>query len=811
MPGVSPCPQEEDLQRFLLGAIADEEAAPLEQHLTQCEPCFQKALALGGEDTLVETLRTVPRRSVAPSALMDALIQRMSALPPLAGEETGTATSSLPDALRRSAAGSQELYDFLTPPQEAGELGWLGPYRILKVLGSGGMGVVFQAEDTRLGRAVALKVLLDSRYHNARYLARFQGEARAVAQLQHPNIVQLYEVGTHRGRPYFALEYVPGGTLAEYVAGQPQPIADSAALVATIARAIHHAHQQGIVHRDLKPANILLASGGSCSPLSSQGRGVGADDLHRFLENKPIQARPVLAWERVWRWARRRPAAAGLIVLSGPAVVALVVGLWWHTTKLGAQVQRAQAGEQKARQQQHRTDTNYQQARQAIKQMLDRLARFHAAGVPRVEDLRRGLRQDALAFFEDIAKAEADPDPATRLDVAQAYLFMGVLLTQQGEVEAAREKLDRARLLLDKLIAEEPVNGDYQAELGNCLDRLANSADKDDCLRLREQALAIRQALCRAQPDSAAWQRALAASHTNVGVSHYNARRLAQAESHWQAAVRTREQLARDHPEEAADQYGLAVSYSNLALLYRETDRIPAAETLYRKGETLLTPLVEGHPEEKSWASALVRTLRNWGGLLLVTGREEQARLHLTHALKVMDRWYSEDPLSPLVQELLLDCLVARMNSNTFLHRQEESGKDWQRALDLAARRNAWGDLCTGAALEARFGAHALAAARAEYLARQPGIKGENLYVLVKAYALAAQAARKDRQLSTTEQGLKAERCAAEAVQLLDRVRVVGFFKDRAQVEKLKTDADPELLRPRQDYQKMLARLASGG
>jgi serine/threonine protein kinase/WD40 repeat protein len=133
-------------------------------------------------------------------------------------------------------------------------------YEVLGELGRGGMGIVYQARQLKLGRQVALKMVLDS---GTNELQRLQAEAMAIARLQHPNIVQIHEVGEHGGRPYLALEFVDGGTLGQKIAGVPQPPRDAARLVETLARAIHQAHQAGIVHRDLKPANILLTQNGS--------------------------------------------------------------------------------------------------------------------------------------------------------------------------------------------------------------------------------------------------------------------------------------------------------------------------------------------------------------------------------------------------------------------------------------------------------------------------------------------------------------------------------------------------------------------
>ena len=133
-------------------------------------------------------------------------------------------------------------------------------YEVISELGRGGMGVVYQARQTRLKRLVALKMILSGVHASNRELVRFNTEAEAVARLPHPHIVQIYEIGEHHGRPFFTFEYVDGGSLAQHFKGQLAPPQQAAELVHTLAQAIHYAHDQGIIHRDLKPANVLLAS-----------------------------------------------------------------------------------------------------------------------------------------------------------------------------------------------------------------------------------------------------------------------------------------------------------------------------------------------------------------------------------------------------------------------------------------------------------------------------------------------------------------------------------------------------------------------
>jgi WD40 repeat protein len=136
-------------------------------------------------------------------------------------------------------------------------------YEVLGELGRGGMGVVYQARQLSLGRVVALKMLKDDVLAGPVELARFRAEAEAVARLQHPHVVQIYEIGDVGGKPFFALEHCPGGGLDKKLAATPLPPRDAAGLVEKLAGAIHVCHQAGVIHRDLKPANVLLDAGGA--------------------------------------------------------------------------------------------------------------------------------------------------------------------------------------------------------------------------------------------------------------------------------------------------------------------------------------------------------------------------------------------------------------------------------------------------------------------------------------------------------------------------------------------------------------------
>ena len=319
-------------------------------------------------------------------------------------------------------------------PMPGTRVRYFGDYELLEVIARGGMGVVYKARQVSLNRTVALKMILAGQLASEADVQRFHTEAEAAANLQHPNIVAIHEVGEHEGQHYFSMDYVEGKSLAEMVREHPLPAKQAAAYLKTIAEAIHYAHQEGVLHRDLKPSNILidgadharitdfglakraadergltltgqlLGTPSYMPPEQAEGkRGeVGphsdvyslgavlyelltgrppfraetafatvaqvlraepaaprllnseiprdietvclkclekeprrryasaqalADELRRFLAGEPIQARPIGAPARAWRWCKRKPVVASLAAALGAAVVVGFVGI----------------------------------------------------------------------------------------------------------------------------------------------------------------------------------------------------------------------------------------------------------------------------------------------------------------------------------------------------------------------------------------------------------------------------------------------------------------------------------------------------
>jgi Tol biopolymer transport system component len=171
----------------------------------------------------------------------------------------------------------------------------LGPYKILAPLGAGGMGEVYRAHDSRLGRDVAIKVLSPHLAASPEVRARFEREARTISQLNHPHICTLHDVGHQEGTDYLVMELLEGQTLAHRLEKGPVPVAEVLALGAQIADALDRAHRAGVVHRDLKPGNVMLTKGGAKLMDFGLARAAGLAAAPGALTESPTVSRPLTA------------------------------------------------------------------------------------------------------------------------------------------------------------------------------------------------------------------------------------------------------------------------------------------------------------------------------------------------------------------------------------------------------------------------------------------------------------------------------------------------------------------------------------
>jgi WD40 repeat protein len=238
------CLSPQELAELLTNELDEAERLARENHLGECPTCQQALLDLSGDTSV--------------SGCWERLQQDRADVP--------EPPADFLDRLKITT---------LPAPSSPGAWPTVPGYIIEGVLGHGGMAVVYKARQVGLNRLVAIKMILAGKHARPGVRARFKAEAEAVARLRHPNIVQVHDIGEHDGLPYFSMELMEGGTLAQTIARGQWTALDkdgyrhAAELIETLARAIHHAHQQGVVHRDLKPANVLLASGGRKPPRGS--------------------------------------------------------------------------------------------------------------------------------------------------------------------------------------------------------------------------------------------------------------------------------------------------------------------------------------------------------------------------------------------------------------------------------------------------------------------------------------------------------------------------------------------------------------
>jgi serine/threonine protein kinase len=322
MSDVAECPDRRTLARLLDAHTEDREASQTERHVLACESCCRVLEGLGADDTLIAAARGATAVEVPLDDAVQSLMRRLKEVALLAASTDETlASQSL------STDDAWGLEQILDPAQGAGELGWFAGHRVLRVLGAGGMGLVFEAEDPQLRRRVALKVVKRALAARVEHRQRFLREARAAAAIDHPHIVTVHQVGEHRGLPFLIMQLLKGESLQDRLSREPvgdkaegkrqkaeadEPMTDnpnptskienpkSAALPLAeclrigreTAEALAVAHERGLIHRDIKPGNIWLESPGGWVKLVDFGLAHAVEDEVHLTQTGAILGTP---------------------------------------------------------------------------------------------------------------------------------------------------------------------------------------------------------------------------------------------------------------------------------------------------------------------------------------------------------------------------------------------------------------------------------------------------------------------------------------------------------------------------------------
>ncbi len=480
-------------------------------------------------------------------------------------------------------------------------------YEILGELGRGAMGIVYKARQRGLKRIVALKMIIAGSHSGTAELARFRSEAVAVAELQHPGIVQLYEVGEDRGHPFFSLEFVDGPNLAKKVSGVPQPPRESARLTRALAEAIELAHSRGIIHRDLKPANVLLTTRGE-PKISDFGLVKRLEDDAGNTQSGSILGTPsYMAPEQ----------AEGRI---NEDVMAMLL------KEMVPMAERIEG--------QGVTSFAVAASHQSLGDLLRRFARG--------EEARRQYRQGA-DLLERIIAEQPDNDQA-RGNLGVIFLLLGeTALDLDGDARLAHDEFHHSWSIQDE-IALHPRSNSYTAvdnhrilsgielKLGMAELALGHPAEAVEWCK---KAVGDRIAWSDAQPQNVSARSYLSESELWLGIalSHHGV--WPPAHDHFEQAIQICEALSRQFPNDSTFHSDLAEVFGNYADALVRFGKLDDAEKAYNRSlrEALLA--LARSPDDAGRRQIAADAHDRLGSCLARRGQNTAADEHLKATLAV--------------------------------------------------------------------------------------------------------------------------------------------------------------------------------
>ncbi|MCI0380910.1 MAG: protein kinase [Gemmataceae bacterium] len=409
----SACPDASVFEQLAHGTLSPEDSEVVARHLEQCASCGERFGAWGCD--WLRALQGSAGRDVAITPPVEAMMQRL--------EKWAVGRVETPTTAGDASEETSDPTSMLQPARGGGEIGWLGIYRVLKVLGRGGMGVVFLAEDSVLKRPVALKVLRGALAERPSARQRFLREAQAAAAIRHEHVVTIFQAGEQAGVGYLAMELLQGESLEARLERENRiPISTAVDLGRQIAQGLAAAHELSLIHRDLKPANIFLVSDGVVSgglvKLLDFGLARAAADEAKLTKSGTVVGTPAyMAPEQ----AEGKPVDARSDLFSlGCVLYRMVVGVRPFRGDSTLQILRALAVEQPAPPQQLNPECPA-----ALSELIMRLLSKDPAGRPAsatavAEQLDR-IAEAALS------RRRRQPRPSRWMRAAAVVGLLGVL------------------------------------------------------------------------------------------------------------------------------------------------------------------------------------------------------------------------------------------------------------------------------------------------------------------------------------------------------------------------------------------------
>ncbi|MEM7454887.1 MAG: serine/threonine-protein kinase [Planctomycetota bacterium] len=626
-----------------------------------------------------------------------------------------------------------------------------GGYELLDEIARGAMGVVFKARQKSTNRRVALKMMLAGQLANDEEIRRFVAEAEAAANLEHPNIVPVYDAGEEKGYHFLAMGFVDGKSLADLKNEEPLPLRRVCEIVAEICDAIQYAHENKIIHRDLKPANVLLtrdgqpkvtdfglakhvegsvemtksgqimgtpgymppeqASGrigdiGTCSDVYSLGAvlydlltgrppfragsvwetvaqvisgdpvsprslnssvpkdleticlkclekephrryataGDLRDEIQRFIDGKPILARPVPFWTRGIQWCRRKPLVASLIALATVFLISGTVVSTYFAVLAQERAETAEEGFQTASEQSRLALSTLQTVIYNIQTKLE--------GFPQARELRRDL---LLSVFDDLQEVSAGYVDSATLDRDSAKVLddLGALYIQVGsevdrDVWKVSENVRRKAVeIYNGIVAEGAGEEELLFDAHQCALSYGNDAreyrDFERAVWGHGQAIEIAQQWLNLYPDELNAQVALMESREALAEVFCKVGRLDEAGVLLDEAVAGAEGLLEMDP--SAANWDRITRYSSTVGEYymKQGDYDQAGEAYNRMHDATLK-VVELNPDDPWNLDSLAADFERLGELEMARQNYEKAREHFEQMVEYAQMFIDDDP-----------------------------------------------------------------------------------------------------------------------------------------------------------------------